>query len=209
MNDGYRINYLHTLRSQRRQLLATGLRLVLAVTWLWAGASKLPDPMQNVRAVRAYQILPEALVVPAGHGLPLLELSVGLLLLTGLSTRIAAAMSAALLIIFMAGIVSVWARGLSIDCGCFSVGGAVAGDTRYDLDLVRDGLLLALSLALLRRPRSAGSLDGYLSALHGGGRRQGPQTHEAEEVAAAQRGESSRGSEAKVWMNDVEGRQKP
>ena len=51
-------------------------RLVVGGVWVVAGLLKLPDPAQNVRAVRAYQLLPEA-VVPTRRAtlLPVLEIA--------------------------------------------------------------------------------------------------------------------------------------
>ena len=41
---------------------ATALRLVLAGVLALAGVPKLPDPAESVRAVRAFRLLPEAVV---------------------------------------------------------------------------------------------------------------------------------------------------
>lgn len=146
-----------------RPWLAVGLRLVLAAVFAAAGASKLPDPAESVRAVRAYRLLPEAAVHAVAYGLPVLEVALAVLLFLGLVIRLAAVLSAVLLAVFLAGIASVAARGLSIDCGCFGGGGAVAaGDTRYTAELLRDTGLLALALALARWPASPLSLDRWL-----------------------------------------------
>ena len=51
--------------------LATIARLGLGATFVVAGVLKLPDPAAAVRAVRAYQLLPEALVGPVAFGLPM------------------------------------------------------------------------------------------------------------------------------------------
>lgn len=140
------------------------LRLLLTAVFAVAGASKIPDPAASVRAVRAYRLLPEGAVHGVAYGLPVLELALAALLLLGLVTRLAAALSALLLVVFLAGIASVAARGLSIDCGCFGGGGAVAtGHTRYTAELLRDGALLAAALALVRWPRSRLSVDRWLS----------------------------------------------
>ena len=45
--------------------------------WIVAGALKLPDPAASVRAVRAYDLLPESVVPTVGHLLPVLEVVVG------------------------------------------------------------------------------------------------------------------------------------
>jgi uncharacterized membrane protein YphA (DoxX/SURF4 family) len=134
---------------------AAAARLLLGGVFLIAGALKLPDPAAAVRAVRAYQLLPEALIRPVAFGLPVVEIAIGLALLAGVFVRTAALASSALLVVFIAGIASAWARGLGIDCGCFSDGGQVAaGETAYASELARDAALLLLALALGRRPRS-------------------------------------------------------
>jgi uncharacterized membrane protein YphA (DoxX/SURF4 family) len=94
-------------------------RVVTGGVWIVAGALKLPDPAASVRAVRAYDLLPEAVVPTVGHLLPVVEVVVGVLLLLGLLTRPAAVVSSLLFVAFIDGIASAWARGMSIDCGCF------------------------------------------------------------------------------------------
>ena len=143
---------------------ALGARLVVGVVWLVAGLLKLPDPTQNVRAVRAYQLLPEAVVPMVGHALPVVEVLLGACLILGVVTRITAVASSVLLVVFIVGIASAWARGLSIECGCFGGGGGPALDAaaKYPWELARDVGLLLLSGWLVWRPRSALSLDARL-----------------------------------------------
>ena len=144
--------------------LATLARLVLAGVFAVAGAAKLADPAGSVRAVRAYRVLPEWAAQGVGYGLPALEIVVAVLLLLGLATRLVACLAAGLLLLFLAGVASAAARGLSIDCGCFGGGGAVAPEeTRYAAELVRDTVLLAVAAALAVRPVSRLSLDRWLA----------------------------------------------
>ena len=99
------------------------LRLLVGGVWLVAGLLKLPDPAASVRAVRAYQLLPEAVVPTVGYALPVVEVVAGLCLVVGLLVRFNAVISAVLFVAFVVGIAAAWARGLQIDCGCFGVGG--------------------------------------------------------------------------------------
>jgi uncharacterized membrane protein YphA (DoxX/SURF4 family) len=95
-----------------------------------------------------------------------LEVLVGLLLLLGLGTRWAAVAAGLLMVVFVAGIVSVWARGLSIDCGCFGGGGTVdpAGRaSRYATEIVRDLVFLGLATWIAALPLSRLSVDGWLT----------------------------------------------
>jgi hypothetical protein len=64
---------------------------------------------------------------------------------------------------FLVGVISAWARGLSIDCGCFGGGGQVdPEETEYLTVVLRDGALLLASLFLARWPRSRWSADSAL-----------------------------------------------
>ena len=135
---------------------ATAARLLLAAVWAWAAVAKISDPDAAVRAVRAYQLLPEALVRPVAWALPFAELALALLLAAGLATRLAAAGSAGLLGLFMVAIAAAWARGLQIHCGCFGGGGPAAGVQARDYlgELVRDTGLLAVAVLLAWQPHS-------------------------------------------------------
>ncbi|WP_410572492.1 MauE/DoxX family redox-associated membrane protein [Amycolatopsis sp. cmx-4-61] len=148
--------------------VGTLARLGLAAVWLVSGALKLADPGRTLIAVQAYQVLPDALANVVAIALPLVELVLGLLLLTGLATRWAAAAALALLVVLIAGIAQSWARGLSIDCGCFGGGGQVAaGQTEYPQEILRDTGFALLAVWLLARPRTWLSLDGWLARGRG------------------------------------------
>jgi uncharacterized membrane protein YphA (DoxX/SURF4 family) len=116
--------------------------------------------------VAAYEIFPYELARVIGGVLPMVEIALGLLLVAGFATRAMAVVGAALLVTFIAGVASVWARGLSIDCGCFGGGGTRSGDRSgaYAWEIARDlGLLLA-AVYLTWYPRSRLSIDERLDA---------------------------------------------
>lgn len=136
-------------------------RVVLAVVWTWAGLAKMADPDVAARAVRAYDLAPEGLVKPIAWGLPFVEVALAVLLLLGLATRATAWVSAGLFLAFVVMIGSAWARGLSIDCGCFGGGGAsaAADAAQYTQEIGRDLLFLGLALLVALGPPSPLSLD--------------------------------------------------
>lgn len=139
-------------------------RLGLAAVWLVSGAIKVSDLNQTYLAVHAYDLLPSGLVRIVAGAVPFLELALGILLLLGLGTRLTAAVSALVLLAFVGAVAQSWARGLTIDCGCFGGGGQVApGKTRYPQEIARDIGFLLLAGWLLVRPRTPLSLDGWLT----------------------------------------------
>lgn len=138
-------------------------RLVLGGVLLVAGWLKIRDLVGSTQNVMAYEIFDYEISRLIGTVLPVVEIAVGLLLVIGLLTRAAAWVSAGLMVVFIVGIASAWARGLSIDCGCFGTGGPVAPeDTRYLSEILRDLGLLAAAAWLIVRPRTPLSVDSFL-----------------------------------------------
>lgn len=149
--------------SRALDVLGTLVRLGLAGIWLTSGTLKAMDTSTTYNAVNAYRVLPSGAVSVIAAALPFAELALGVLLLIGIGTRLVAVFSALLLLAFVAGITQAWARGLTIDCGCFGGGGEVtASQTQYPQELARDAGFLLLATWLLVRPRSVLSLDRLL-----------------------------------------------
>ncbi len=149
--------------------LSTLARLGLVAVWLISGIAKVVDLTASGRAVHAYELTPYDVSMLIGTILPFLELALALLLLVGLGTRPVAIVSAGLLLVFIAGLISAWAQGLSIDCGCFGGGGELAAgeDPQYGLKLARDVGFLALAGFLVLFPSSRFSLDRWLGVGRG------------------------------------------
>jgi uncharacterized membrane protein YphA (DoxX/SURF4 family) len=146
--------------------LTAAARVGLAIVLGLAGWAKVTEPVSLQKlAVRSYQILPEAMVSVVGVGLPVLELALAGLLVLGFATRLAAVAGALLLVVFIGGIISVWARGLSIDCGCFGGGGAAPRSgmgARYLREILRDLGFLVIAGWIVVLPKSRLALDRLL-----------------------------------------------
>jgi uncharacterized membrane protein YphA (DoxX/SURF4 family) len=144
--------------------VGTLFRLGLAAVWLISGGIKVSDPNQTFVAVQAYDVLPGGMVRLVAGAVPFLELALGLLLLVGLTTRLAAVLSAVVLLAFIGAVAQAWARGLTIDCGCFGGGGQVSSsDTKYPQEIARDIGFLVLAGWLMVLPRTRLSLDSVLN----------------------------------------------
>ena len=142
---------------------STAARLAIGGTFLVSGWTKVADVDGTIRSVRAYRLLPEAVVPAVGAALPVVELGLAALLLAGLATRLAAALTLPLSAAFVVGVSSAWARGLRLECGCFGDGGPSADPVPgYVRELVLNALILAAAAWLLRRPASRLSADAAL-----------------------------------------------
>ncbi len=135
-------------------------RLALGGVLLVAGALKIPTPYKAAAAMRAYELLPNSLASFFGYILPWFEVGLGLLLILGVASRISGVTGALLMLLFIAAIASAWARGLSIDCGCFGGGGQIdPKETKYLEEIIRDIGLALCGFYLYFRPHSRFALD--------------------------------------------------
>lgn len=152
------------LATLRRLVQPAGLvvRVFLGVIWIWAAWEKLRSPRVFLLAVRAYDATPEWLSKAIAYGLPVLEFSLGVLLILGVVVRLAAIVSGVLLVVFLIGIVQAAARGLKLDCGCFG-GGGETNQTQYTLEILRDVGLLVLAGYLVIWSMTSLSVDALLA----------------------------------------------
>ncbi len=140
-------------------------RLVLGVVLLVAGMLKVTSLDSSITSVRLYEILPWEVTAFVGSALPIVEISVGLLLISGTFVRLSAIAGALMMLAFIIAISSVWARGINIDCGCFAPGSEVsANQTAYPLEILRDTGLLLCGAWAAWRPRSPFAVDNWLFA---------------------------------------------
>lgn len=142
-------------RSALEARLALLLRAGLALAFLVAGVIKLWRPEVFAVTIRAFGILPDALVTPVSIALPALEVAGALLLL--FDRRLGLEMVAALLLTFVAILVYALRMGLDVDCGCYGPSDPereAFGSIRQAL--WRDGAMLACAAYLFWRRTTTG-----------------------------------------------------
>ena len=135
-------------------------RLILGAVLLVAGALKVPNLPKSAMAVRAYEMLPIPIANFLGYTLPWIEIGLGLLLIVGVTVKISAALGGLTMLAFIIAIAQAWARGLSIDCGCFGGGGSIdPEDTKYLSEIIRDIGLMGLGIFLYLYPKGRFAIE--------------------------------------------------
>jgi putative oxidoreductase len=131
----------------------------LGAVFVYASLDKIANPLEFAKIVYRYRLAgPTAAlgVVPANTlavVLPWLELLTGVLLITGVWRREAAALAGGMLVMFLVAVSYVLWQGIDVaHCGCFTVGGEgrSAGWTLIASDL---GLLALAVYVMLVRPQ--------------------------------------------------------
>jgi putative oxidoreductase len=128
-------------------------RVALGAVFVVAATPKIADPPSFAHMIYNYRILPGTLVNPAAILMPWVELLAGLALLAGPLRRGAAALTMALLVVFLLAIGTNLARNRAVQCGCFDVHAAEKSHSEQISEmrgvLLRDAGLLLLAVQAL------------------------------------------------------------
>jgi len=96
------------------------LRLILGGIFIYAAAGKILYPAEFSEAIANYQMVPVKANNFIAITLPWVELIAGLLLFNGFKTQSANVIIFLCLFVFSIGALLALARGLDINCGCFT-----------------------------------------------------------------------------------------
>ena len=102
------------------EYLQLSIRLILGGLFLYAGLGKITTPLDFAAMIYNYKILPDELIGPAASAIPWIEVLSGFCLLAGLRTKGGALAISGLLAMFIVILIISAARGLDVECGCFS-----------------------------------------------------------------------------------------
>jgi len=130
------------LKNKYLQIL---LRLVLGGLFIYASYDKIINPAEFAKAVKNYDMLPIALVNIPAIILPYLEFFTGLFLVIGIWKRGSSALIIIMLLFFLIGLTQAYARGLDINCGCFSLENS-SSTSDILVRIIEDILMLAAAV---------------------------------------------------------------
>lgn len=100
--------------------ITTVARLVIGIVFAHAALDKIANPDAFAHSIMNYNMVPLSMVNLMALILPWLELLAGTALVLGIWVRASAAVSGALLLVFIGAISAAMIQGLNINCGCFS-----------------------------------------------------------------------------------------
>ncbi|MGJ8638344.1 MAG: MauE/DoxX family redox-associated membrane protein [Opitutaceae bacterium] len=130
-------------------LFALAARWILVGVFVSAALPKIADPVAFNASIVGFQVIDGVLASWVAIVLPWLELVIAIGLLIQPIRRVSGVLISLLLIVFIGLHTSAWLRGLDISCGCF--GTEAEPTTNYDLLILRNLILLAVALWVLRR----------------------------------------------------------
>ena len=126
----------------RNKYILLVFRLVVGGMFIWAGVSKIIDPLEFAQNIANYRVFPQGISFFLALVLPWIEVICGVSLILGIFRYASALLLSGLLAVFLVLITVTIIRGIDIDCGCF---GDLSGKVDYKLILM-DSVLLFFSL---------------------------------------------------------------
>jgi len=137
-------------------------RLLVGGVFVVAGGFKIGHADQFAAQIAAFGILPQPVIAPIALLLPFLEVILGLYLIAGLYTRLAAGFAIVQLLIFAGAIASAVVQGHSLSCGCFG-----PNDTSVTSwpEVARDVALALVAALIAWQPPGMLALDRRMGNL--------------------------------------------
>tara|TARA_B110000116_G_scaffold236345_1_gene221913 strand:+ start:451 stop:903 length:453 start_codon:yes stop_codon:yes gene_type:complete len=129
-------------------------RFILGAVFIYASLDKIADPVAFSTNIDNYHITPIAINNLAALIIPWVELIIGLSLITGVFLDGASILTMALLVFFIFIISQAYARGISLQCGCFkTVVDPALGDLKQEMlwRIFEDFLFLGLAIIVYFR----------------------------------------------------------
>ena len=96
------------------------IRLFIGGLFIFTGISKIVDPALFAKEISFYRMLPDFTINLLAIILPWLEVIVGILFILGIRVKANILLLVGMLLMFNFAVAVAWARGLNINCGCFS-----------------------------------------------------------------------------------------
>ncbi len=135
-------------------------RIFLGGIFVYASVGKILYPADFAEALANYQLLPVKLTNLAAIVLPWIEFIAGLLLLNGFKTQSSNLLFFLLLCVFSLGAISALARGLDINCGCFTEESRKVGLSF----LIEEAILLLMTITIYLFDKGFLSIDSLLKS---------------------------------------------
>lgn len=95
-------------------------RIIVGLMFIVVGVGKIAHPEDFAREIANYQILPNIFINAVAIFVPWIEFFAGTLLLFGIQMKASSLVIGAMTIVFTTAVIIAIAKGLNIECGCYS-----------------------------------------------------------------------------------------
>jgi uncharacterized membrane protein YphA (DoxX/SURF4 family) len=122
------------------------LRLIIGGIFIYAAVDKIIHPEAFARIIHNYRLLPPSLINLLAIFMPWIEFIAGICLIIGFKYKGANLLIIGMLLVFIAALAISHARGININCGCFSTASSVKSDL---LARIIEDILMAIGCIVI------------------------------------------------------------
>jgi uncharacterized membrane protein YphA (DoxX/SURF4 family) len=119
-------------------------RVLLGLLFIISSISKIQTPAKFMDSIDAYKIVPESLVYPMAMVVPWLQILAGMMFILDIYSQSAALILSGLLTAYIIAIAQAFARGFSMECGCFDMIPWIEDKVGWSA-IIRDAIFLCMS----------------------------------------------------------------
>ena len=121
------------------------LRFIIGAIFIYASVNKLFHAEEFAKAIKNYELLPFTTINFLAIVMPYIEFFTGLLLIIGIFKKGSSGIVVISLTVFLFALISAYARGLDINCGCFSLD-STGSKSEILVRIFQDLILLVMSV---------------------------------------------------------------
>ena len=119
-------------------------RVLLGLLFIISSISKIQTPAKFMDSIDAYKIVPESLVYTMAMVVPWLQILAGMMFILDIYSQSAALILSGLLTAYIIAIAQAFARGFSMECGCFDMIPWIEDKVGWSA-IIRDAIFLCMS----------------------------------------------------------------
>lgn len=139
-------------------------KVLLGLLFVISSISKIQNPAKFMDSMEAYKIIPQIMVAPLAIIIPWLQIVCGILFIFDVYAQSAALILSGLLVVYTAAIAQAFARGMSMDCGCFDLIEGMEDKVGWK-SIIRDLIFLGMSGAVFLFDKNTVNVYGLVKKI--------------------------------------------
>lgn len=141
--------------------LAT-FKVLLGLLFLISSISKIQNPAKFMDSIEAYKLVPTLFIHPLALIIPWIQIVCGLFFIFDIYAQSTALILSALLVVYTAAIAQAFARGMSMDCGCFDLIEGLEDKVGWK-SIIRDLIFLGMTGTVFLLDKNSINIYGFVN----------------------------------------------
>jgi putative oxidoreductase len=139
-------------------------KVLLGLLFLISSISKIQNPAKFMDSIEAYKLLPAFFIHPMAVIIPWVQIVCGLFFIFDIYAQSTAFILSGLLVVYTLAIAQAFARGMSMDCGCFDLIEGLEDKVGWK-SIIRDLIFLGMTGAVFLFDKNTVNIYGLFKKI--------------------------------------------